>query len=222
MPDRLREAAGWIVAALAAVAAAAVLQALLNRGTGSQQRQHDMALALSAGDPDRGRAVIAASGCGACHAIPGLPGARGRVASSLRGIATRNIIGGVVANTPDNLARSLLRLIGCWALCLGVALVDGRVTYPEIPTWYASLTKPSWTNPIGRPAGLECPLFDDGRKFVAAVDRAADSARRTAITFFLTQLALNAAYRQYSLGCTTRRRRCRSLFCWPQRLRRRS
>jgi cytochrome c2 len=105
MPDSLRDAVGWIVAALLAVAAAVVLQAFLHRGTGSQQRQHDTALALSAGDPDRGRTVIAASGCGACHTIPGVPGARGRVASSLQGIATRNIIGGVVANTPHNLAR---------------------------------------------------------------------------------------------------------------------
>jgi cytochrome c1 len=50
------------------------------------------------GDPARGRAVIAGVGCGACHDIPGVPGAAGIVAPSLRSFARRTLIGGVHVN----------------------------------------------------------------------------------------------------------------------------
>ena len=105
MPDRLQDALSWACAVLLAILAAIALQALVNRGTTNQQRQLAAALILSGGDPERGRSVIAATGCGACHTIPGVPGARGRVASSLVGLATRNLVGGVVPNTPENLTR---------------------------------------------------------------------------------------------------------------------
>ncbi len=55
------------------------------------------------GDAERGRAAIHAYGCGACHEIPGAPGARGRVGPPLAGIASRAVIGGRLANTPENL-----------------------------------------------------------------------------------------------------------------------
>jgi cytochrome c len=53
------------------------------------------------GNPDRGRAVIAQVGCGACHEIPGVPGAFGIVAPSLRQFAGRTLIGGVHVNEPQ-------------------------------------------------------------------------------------------------------------------------
>jgi cytochrome c1 len=56
------------------------------------------------GDAARGRALIHAHGCGACHFVPGVPGARGRVAPTLAGFAGRTYIaGGLVPNTPERL-----------------------------------------------------------------------------------------------------------------------
>ena len=54
-----------------------------------------------AGDPDRGRAVIASVGCGLCHVIPGVAGAAGIVAPSLKHFALRTLIGGVHVNEPQ-------------------------------------------------------------------------------------------------------------------------
>ncbi|HEX5958691.1 MAG TPA: TspO/MBR family protein [Hyphomicrobiaceae bacterium] len=98
--------------------------------------------------------------------------------------------------------RSFYRLIGCLGLCLGVAMVSGSVTYPEIPTWYAALTKPSWT-----PPNWLFPLVWSVLYPAMAVtlwllwDRAADTARRrAAITLFLLQLMLNAAWSPVFFG----------------------
>ena len=55
-------------------------------------------------DSDRGRVLIGDVGCGACHRIPGVPGARGRVGPSLRGFGERNFIAGTVPNRFDLLA----------------------------------------------------------------------------------------------------------------------
>jgi tryptophan-rich sensory protein len=98
--------------------------------------------------------------------------------------------------------RSFLRLIGCLALCLGVALANGSVTYPEIPTWYASLTKPSWT-----PPNLVFPLVWSALYVMMGVslwllwDRAAGTpGRQTTIRLFLLQLGLNAAWSPVFFG----------------------
>jgi cytochrome c len=42
-------------------------------------------------------------GCGGCHVIPGVPGARGRVGPPLDNVTARLYIGGVTENKPDNL-----------------------------------------------------------------------------------------------------------------------
>jgi cytochrome c2 len=55
------------------------------------------------GDPVAGTHQIQRYGCGACHAIPGVPGAHGAVGPPLGGIASRRIIAGRLPNTPDNL-----------------------------------------------------------------------------------------------------------------------
>lgn len=57
------------------------------------------------GLPEQGRAAIKPYGCGACHTIPGVIGARGRVGPSLDGFASRASIAGRFANTPENLVR---------------------------------------------------------------------------------------------------------------------
>jgi cytochrome c551/c552 len=59
--------------------------------------------ALTGGSAVRGRAAIGTYGCGACHRIPGVRGADGRVGPSLRDIADQAYVGGVVSNTPQHL-----------------------------------------------------------------------------------------------------------------------
>lgn len=59
--------------------------------------------ALTGGSAARGATAIGAYGCGACHVIPGIRGATGRVGPSLADIANQSYIGGVVSNTPQNL-----------------------------------------------------------------------------------------------------------------------
>lgn len=61
--------------------------------------------ALTGGDPDAGRAIIAQAPCGGCHEIPGVRGANGRVGPPLTHFAARAFIAGRVNNTPDNLVR---------------------------------------------------------------------------------------------------------------------
>jgi cytochrome c2 len=61
----------------------------------------------SAADPTRGAQLIAALGCGSCHSIPGIDGARGLVGPPLDNIADRTIVAGVLPNTPDNMVTWL-------------------------------------------------------------------------------------------------------------------
>lgn len=57
------------------------------------------------GDPERGRLLLRQFGCGDCHVIPGVAVARGSVGPPLHGIARRVYLGGVIANTPESMAR---------------------------------------------------------------------------------------------------------------------
>lgn len=55
------------------------------------------------GDPERGAVALQTYGCGACHAIPGVPGAVAYVGPPLDAWAERHYIAGTLLNTPDNL-----------------------------------------------------------------------------------------------------------------------
>lgn len=96
--------------AVLAVAAAAVLTA----GTGRPASQQE-----------RGRALIDAHGCGACHVVPGVPGARGLVGPPLVHFRRRVLIAGHLPNTPANLQRWIMNSP---ALEPGTAMPDLDVT----------------------------------------------------------------------------------------------
>jgi cytochrome c2 len=55
------------------------------------------------GRAERGKVWIQEYGCGGCHEIPGIPGARARVGPPLGGVATRLFVAGVTPNQPSNL-----------------------------------------------------------------------------------------------------------------------
>lgn len=72
-----------------------------------ESRQEKVARALTGGDPQRAPALLIRYGCGGCHAIPGVPGADGRVGPPLGGLRGRVYIAGVLPNTAENLLRWL-------------------------------------------------------------------------------------------------------------------
>lgn len=63
------------------------------------------AAAETGGDPRRGEAMFIQYGCGSCHALNSVRDATGMVGPPLDGIALREIIGGHLANNPDNMER---------------------------------------------------------------------------------------------------------------------
>ncbi|WP_411881659.1 c-type cytochrome [Polaromonas sp. YR568] len=55
------------------------------------------------GDAERGRLALAQYACQACHTIPGITSSSPNVGPPLQGLASRSLIAGKLANTPDNL-----------------------------------------------------------------------------------------------------------------------
>ncbi|MDF3153870.1 c-type cytochrome [Mesorhizobium sp. M7A.F.Ca.CA.001.09.2.1] len=60
------------------------------------------------GDPQRAIPAMIRNGCGGCHEIPGVPGARGTVGPSLQGVVERGYIGASRAS-PDAMMRWISR-----------------------------------------------------------------------------------------------------------------
>lgn len=85
-------------------AALVLAMALAACGRGEAKRFADAA-ALTGGDPRAGREKARDAGCGSCHTIPGVAGARALVGPPLAGIAGRMYIAGVLTNTPDHMVR---------------------------------------------------------------------------------------------------------------------
>ena len=56
------------------------------------------------GDPENGRLLLRQFACGSCQSIPGVANAGGKVGPPLEGIAQRVYLGGVLPNTPQNMA----------------------------------------------------------------------------------------------------------------------
>lgn len=60
---------------------------------------------LPAPDPARGRVALTQYACNACHLIPGVTGSQVHVGPPLAGIASRGLLAGKLANTPEHLVR---------------------------------------------------------------------------------------------------------------------
>lgn len=98
--------------------------------------------------------------------------------------------------------KSVVRLVVSLLMCLGVGVLESLVTRPEIPTWYASLTKPSWT-----PHPVVFPIAWTALYILMAVSfwrlwetKPRSAARPKAMVWFLVQLALNAAWSPVFFG----------------------
>lgn len=100
--DRFRRT--WRRARATGRAGALLLAALVIAGC--ELGRHEMPpRQVPGGDPDQGRDALVQYGCGGCHTIPGVDGARGRVAPPLSAFADRAFVAGVVANRPEELIR---------------------------------------------------------------------------------------------------------------------
>ena len=62
------------------------------------------ALYFPGASPERGRELTEVYGCGACHTVPGVQGAVGRVGPPLDRMTEQVYVAGVLPNTADNLA----------------------------------------------------------------------------------------------------------------------
>ena len=54
---------------------------------------------------DNGRLLLQQFGCGQCHDIPGVANARGQAGPPLARVGERAYLGGVLPNTPGNMAQ---------------------------------------------------------------------------------------------------------------------
>jgi tryptophan-rich sensory protein len=98
--------------------------------------------------------------------------------------------------------KSIGRLALCLLLCLGVGIVESIATRPEIPVWYAGLAKPWWTPPpVVFPIAWTILYLLMAISLWRLWDSAPpSSARSSAITWFFTQLVLNAAWSPVFFG----------------------
>jgi cytochrome c2 len=81
--------------------------AALPVGCGGESQSPQWDRTIVGADPERGAAAIRARACGACHQIPHIRAARGRVGPSLDGFADRPLIAGAVPNTAGDLVQWL-------------------------------------------------------------------------------------------------------------------
>lgn len=97
---------------------------------GCREPTADPTARVLGGSAERGRALIGNFGCGSCHEIPGVRGARGLTGPSLHAFAHRSHIAGRIANTPDNLIAWIVNPKGVDSITvmpvLGVTVVQAR------------------------------------------------------------------------------------------------
>lgn len=100
---RMSPSMSWVLVAVGVLFTVVVFIDLGMRGTHrSPPEPHWM---VRDGDIQRGRQAIVDYGCGACHVIPGIRDATGRVGPRLTGFREQTYIAGHLANVPENLIR---------------------------------------------------------------------------------------------------------------------
>jgi hypothetical protein len=77
-----------------------LLAGILSGGCARSEREVPR---VAGGDAARGRTALLEHECGACHRIPGIPGARGKVGPALGGYRERVYVAGRDPNVPDRL-----------------------------------------------------------------------------------------------------------------------
>jgi cytochrome c len=87
--------------------AVALVAGSLIGGCGPDASDLPLTPKMTDADSDRGAKLIQSYGCGGCHEVPGVDGARGVVGPPLQKFGKRVYVAGMVRNTPDNLMNWL-------------------------------------------------------------------------------------------------------------------
>ena len=92
----------------------------------------------------------------------------------------------------SNAAKLIISII----LTVGLGLLGGIFTAPEIPTWFAHLNKPAWNPPnwLFAPVWTTLYLLMGIAFYLAWKAKAGIDAKRWAIIIFIAQFALNFAW----------------------------
>lgn len=85
-----------------------ILMVLTGLAACSDSQDPSSRLAIAGGDPEQGYALIQAYGCGTCHTIENVRGARGKVGPRLENYAQQHLLAGFLPNTPQNLIAWLM------------------------------------------------------------------------------------------------------------------
>src|SRR5258708_15216044 len=94
---------GWLAAGLFVAALIGIVYEYAEQ----RERMRIHAAVATGGDPGRGEAIFIQYGCGSGHALKNVRNATGMVGPPLDGIALREIIGGHLANKPENMERRI-------------------------------------------------------------------------------------------------------------------
>ena len=84
------------------------LTALTGLAACSDSQEPSSRLAIASGEPEQGHTLIQAYGCGTCHTIENVRGARGKVGPRLEQYAQQHLLAGFLPNTPQNLIAWLI------------------------------------------------------------------------------------------------------------------
>ena len=90
---------------LAAIIFVIALIGIINEYAEQRTRLRTHAAVAVDGDPRRGESMFIQYGCGSCHALKDVRTAVGSVGPPLDGVALRTIIGGHLANKPENMEK---------------------------------------------------------------------------------------------------------------------
>jgi tryptophan-rich sensory protein len=92
--------------------------------------------------------------------------------------------------------KKIAKLLASLLLCLGAGFFGSIFTTPSIPTWYATLNKPSFNPPnwLFAPAWTTLFIFMGIALFLVWLKGFKEKKVKVAIIFFLIQLILNVAW----------------------------
>jgi cytochrome c2 len=116
--------------------------------------EHAFVRKIAGGDPEQGQRLIHAFGCGTCHTIEGVRGARGKVGPELDDFAEQHLLAGILPNTPPYLIAWLMDPV---ALSPRTGMPAQGVTEDEardIAAYLYTLGDPTQIYPSGPPLPL--------------------------------------------------------------------